>query len=31
MSSNLSIWRRSNELLLEFITQIELNNLNNAQ
>ena len=31
VSSNLSIKRRCNELLLESITQLEHNNLNNAQ
>ena len=30
-NSNLSISRRCNELLLELITQLERNNLNNAQ
>ena len=31
VSSNLSITRRCNDLLLERITQLERNNLNNAQ
>ena len=31
VNSNLSISRRCNELLLERITQLERNNLNNAQ
>ena len=31
VSSNLSISRRCNEFLLERITQLERNNLNNAQ
>ena len=31
INSNLSITRRCNDLLLERITQLERNNLNNAQ
>ena len=31
VNSNLSITRRCNDLLLEFITQLERNNLNDAQ
>ena len=31
VNSNLSITRRCNDLLLEHITQLECNNLNNAQ
>ena len=31
INSNLSISKRCNELLLEYITELERNNLNNAQ